>query len=61
MNGIVCLRHPKYNGRDNPELRCKTCCSIFVNRIKELNNKRALDVAALLEAKSQKAQQTARG
>jgi hypothetical protein len=52
MEKIVCMSHPKYDGKDNPDLRCKACCTIFVNRIKELNSKRALDVATWLEGKS---------
>lgn len=31
---IVCLRHPKYNGIDSPDLNCKFCCSKFVERIR---------------------------
>ncbi|RZA22253.1 MAG: hypothetical protein EOP10_15750 [Proteobacteria bacterium] len=49
---VVCMRHPKYDGQKNPELRCKACCSIFVNRIKALNAQRALDVSAWLDSKS---------
>jgi hypothetical protein len=52
MDKIVCMRHPKYDGTQNPELRCKACCSIFVNRIKAINTKRAMDVSAWLETKS---------
>ncbi len=61
MEKIVCMRHPKYDGKKNPELRCKACCSIFVNRIKGLNSKRAIDVAAWLESKSAKHQVIAQG
>jgi hypothetical protein len=49
---VVCMRHPKYDGQANPELRCKACCSIFVNRIKAINEKRAMDVAAWLDSKA---------
>lgn len=58
---VVCMRHPKYTGKDNPELRCKACCSIFVNRIKAQNEKRAMDVSAWLESKSQSHKSAATG
>lgn len=62
MSKIVCMHHPKYDGTRNPELRCKACCSIFVNRIKAINSKRAMDVTAWLEAKSKTLQHaTVRG
>jgi hypothetical protein len=32
---IVCLRHPRYDGVDSPDLSCKTCCSKFVAKIRE--------------------------
>ena len=51
MERIVCLRHPKYDGKNNPELRCKACCSIFVNRIKAINGQRAVDVEVWLATK----------
>ncbi len=59
MEKIVCMRHPKYDGKQNPELRCKACCTIFVNRIKAINAKRAMDVATWLESKTQKIHSTA--
>lgn len=49
MNKVICLRHPKYNGKSSPDLRCKSCCSIFVNNIKELNSTRAENVAAKIK------------
>lgn len=52
MDKIVCMRHPKYDGKSNPDLRCKACCSIFVSSIKSAQSKRAADVAAWLETKS---------
>ncbi len=52
MSKVYCLKHPKYDGKENPELNCASCCSIFVNRIKTINAKRAETVAAWLESKS---------
>ncbi len=54
MSKIVCMRHPQYDGVENPDLRCKSCCAVFVQRIKLMNAKRAMDVAAWLESKSYK-------
>ena len=54
MEKLVCMFHPKYSGKTNPDLRCKACCSIFVNSIKTAQSKRAADVAAWLEGKSVK-------
>lgn len=31
---LVCLRHPKYDGLESPDLNCKVCCSKFVDRIR---------------------------
>ena len=39
MNNLVCLQHPHYDGVAAPELSCKTCCSIFISKIKENNRK----------------------
>ncbi len=61
MDKIVCLRHPKYDGKDNPELRCKACCSIFVDRIKEINVARSVDVAAWLDTKAKLQHEAVRG
>jgi NAD-dependent DNA ligase len=58
MEKIVCMSHPKYDGKDNLDLRCKACCTIFVNYIKYLNSKRALDVATWLEGKCTARQKT---
>ncbi len=58
---VVCLRHPKYDGKANPELRCKACCSIFVNRIKDQNEKRAMDVETWLESKAAPKKSSANG
>lgn len=40
---LICLRHPKYTGIGSPDLSCKCCCSMFVNKIrleqaKQFNN-----------------------
>jgi hypothetical protein len=34
MSSLLCLRHPKVDAKNNPELSCKTCCTIFVNAIR---------------------------
>jgi hypothetical protein len=34
MSSLMCLRHPKIDAQSNPELTCKTCCTIFVNAIR---------------------------
>ncbi len=54
MKNVFCLRHPKYDGKGNPDLRCKVCCSLFVDQIKTNQSKRAENVAAWLEGKSQR-------
>ena len=33
-NNIVCLKHPKYEGGHDPDLSCRTCCIIFMGRVK---------------------------
>ncbi len=51
MNQVCCFKHPKYDGRENPPLNCQSCCSVFIARIRTMNEKRAETVAAWLEAK----------
>ena len=36
MKNLVCFSHPKYEGQGAPLLSCKTCCSIYIGYIKEL-------------------------
>jgi hypothetical protein len=31
---VICIRHPKYSGKESPVLSCKTCCGIFIAEIK---------------------------
>lgn len=31
---LVCIKHPKYDGKESPVLSCKTCCSTFVAALK---------------------------
>lgn len=35
MSNIACFKHPQYKGHSAPDLSCKTCCSMFVSRIRE--------------------------
>ena len=41
MSHFICIKHPKYNGKTSPVLSCSTCCSIYVQDIKE--SKTAID------------------
>jgi hypothetical protein len=34
MGRLVCILHPKYEGKESPVLSCKTCCGIFVAQIR---------------------------
>jgi hypothetical protein len=38
MNAVnlVCLKHQNYIGTTPPTLSCKTCCHIFVTRLRDL-------------------------
>jgi len=31
---VVCFSHPKYRGVESPVLACKTCCTLYVEKIK---------------------------
>ena len=35
MSNVVCFKHRNYNGDGSPDLSCKTCCSMFVARIRK--------------------------
>lgn len=34
LSRLICFTHPHYRGFGQPELACKHCCQIFVDRIK---------------------------
>ncbi len=34
MSNLFCLKHPSYKGEKSPDLSCKTCCSMFVAKIR---------------------------
>ena len=54
MNFPSCLKHPKYNGKTPPDLRCKACCNIYVLEIKRISSERAVNMVQWLESKSVK-------
>jgi hypothetical protein len=37
MSNLVCIKHPKYEGKGTPVLSCKTCCGLYIAEIKRLN------------------------
>ena len=40
MNHIVfCFKHPEYRGLTKPNLKCKTCCSIYLDMIRKEEEK----------------------
>ena len=57
MSDLICIRHPRYEGGHAPDLSCKTCCSIFIERIKteqaDRKARRAERAAARRKKKSQ--------
>lgn len=34
ISKIICMKHPSYDGMNNPDLTCNACCSKFVMRIR---------------------------
>lgn len=45
------MKHPTYKGKEQPELSCKTCCSLYIGEIKKNRSaKKQIDPAALKEA-----------
>jgi hypothetical protein len=34
-NKTICMKHPRFDGHQTPDLTCKACCSKFVSRIRE--------------------------
>lgn len=51
---IVCFRHPKYLGDDDPDLSCKACCAAFVERLKAKTASERTDISSWLDSKSSK-------
>lgn len=35
MKNVVCIKHPKYDPTQPPELSCRVCCERYVDRIKQ--------------------------
>jgi hypothetical protein len=35
MSQLICIRHANIDAKTDPELSCKTCCTIFVNALRE--------------------------
>lgn len=56
MNQLICMRHPKYEGRSPPVLACKTCCTIFVDAVKVTNQGRTFNPYEFLNRKTKEAQ-----
>ncbi len=42
MNQIICLKHPYYDGHEQPLLTCHCCCKIFVDQLKKGREDRKL-------------------
>ncbi len=62
MTNLVCLKHPRYDGRSTPELSCKSCCKIFVGALKhqqETGKAGQIDTSAWLDKSKAKAAQAA--
>ena len=51
---IKCLLHTNYSGDTSPDLRCKACCVIFVEKIRIRLQSQKVDIEAWLESKSSK-------
>ncbi|SMF72938.1 hypothetical protein [Pseudobacteriovorax antillogorgiicola] len=52
MNQMICFRHPEYAGDETPELKCQCCCKIYVDRIREENHRKKVDIDQWLTEKS---------
>lgn len=52
MKHLICLKHPRYRGNENPDLKCKVCCAVFVQRVKARNAQQSQDISSWLESKS---------
>ncbi|NRA68709.1 MAG: hypothetical protein HRU19_29760 [Pseudobacteriovorax sp.] len=37
MDLVFCFRHPEYRGFTKPNLKCKTCCELYLQRIRMEN------------------------
>lgn len=31
---IICIKHPKYKGKNPPQLSCRPCCRTFLEEVK---------------------------
>ncbi len=51
MTRVFCFKHPEYRGSTKPVLKCKTCCKMYIDRIREENENRCLDPIAWVDAK----------
>ncbi len=39
MGMLVCMFHKEYDGKTPPRLSCKTCCGIYLDRVKSETQK----------------------
>ena len=46
MRNLYCMSHPKYDGKSTPNLLCKSCCTIYVDAIKQETAAKMSDVPA---------------
>jgi hypothetical protein len=51
MNNLICFSHRNYKGESGPDLTCKTCCGIFVARIRAEQNARFEELTVKMSAK----------
>mgnify|MGYP001215013166 CR=1 FL=1 len=54
-NKIVCFKHRDYTGETTPDLDCKICCKIYVDKLIMKNSERQFDLA-LMKEKQKKSQ-----
>jgi len=48
---VYCIKHPKYTGNSAPDLKCKFCCHVFVQKVRD---KQQLEIDKLKEQFQQK-------
>ena len=54
MGKLVCFKHPQYDGVAAPTLSCKTCCSIFVEKVKD-HSSNEVDAYTFMQKKADEA------
>lgn len=54
MKPLICFKHPHYKGDKSPDLKCKACCAVFVQKVRMRSSQQTQDITSWLESHNAK-------